>query len=132
MFETTHPVTWGDCDPAGILFYPNHFRFMDATFQAWLRSLGLDQAALRERLGAVGTGLLGADATFRAPLRDGDALRHELTVAGWERRTVRLAYRGFAGDALAVEGSETRGLFVPGGEGLRLAEIAPLRELLGA
>jgi acyl-CoA thioesterase FadM len=23
-------VTWGDCDPAGIIFYPNYFRWIDS------------------------------------------------------------------------------------------------------
>ena len=135
MFEATHAISFGDCDPAGILFYPHHFRLMDATFQDWLRSKGLDQASIRERLGSVGTGLLDADAAFRAPLSDGDALRHELTVAGWDARSLRLRYRGFVAGRLAVEGRETRGLFVRDPDragGLRLAPIAPLRTMLGA
>ena len=133
MFETSHAITFGDCDPAGILFYPHHFRLMDATFQLWLRARGLDQATIQRRLGAVGTGLLDADATFRAPLRDGDALRHEMEVADWGERTLRLAYRGFAGGRLAVEGRETRGLFVRDAQAdghLTLAPLAPLRALL--
>ena len=23
-------VTWGDCDPAGIIYYPTYFRWIDA------------------------------------------------------------------------------------------------------
>ena len=30
-------VEWGDCDPAGIIFYPTYYRWMDAA--SW-RSLG--------------------------------------------------------------------------------------------
>ena len=130
MFQHSHPITFGDCDPAGILFYPHHFRLMDATFQAWLRARGLDQAAIRERWGAVGTGLLDAGAAFRAPVTDGDVLRHEMTVEAWEARGVRLSYRGVSGDRLAVEGHETRGLFrrdpTRGGR-LTLSKIEPLR-----
>lgn len=132
-FETTHRIHFGDCDPAGILFYPNHFRLMDATFHAWLATRGLDQAGLRARLGAMGTGLLDAAAIFRAPVAPGCALRHELRVEGWERRTLRLAYRGLKGDRLVIEGRETRGLFLPDPSregGITLAEIAPLRALI--
>ena len=135
MFQTFHAITFGDCDPAGILFYPHHFRLMDATFQLWLRARELDQASIQRRLGAVGTGLLDADAAFRAPLRDGDVLRHEMEVAGWGERTLRLAYRGFANGGLAVEGRETRGLFVRDARRdgrLTLAPLAPLRALLDA
>ena len=133
MFETRHEIAFGDCDPAGILFYPNHFRLMDATFHRWLATAGLDQSSIRAETGAVGTGLLDAGATFRAPLSPGDTLRHELRVEAWGRRTLRLAYRGFLSGRLALEGHETRGLFVraPGREGhLTLADIAPLRDRL--
>ena len=130
MIEHSHLITFGDCDPAGILFYPHYFRFMDATFQAWLRGRGLDQETVRERWEAPGTGLLDAGATFRAPVADGDTLRHEMAVEAWEARSVRLSYRGLMGDRLAVEGHETRGLFhrdpARGGR-LTLAEIEPLR-----
>jgi 4-hydroxybenzoyl-CoA thioesterase len=134
MFETSHTITFGDCDPAGILFYPHHFRLMDATFQSWLRARGLGQASIQRRLGAVGTGLLDADATFRAPLEDGDVLRHEMEVADWGERTLRLAYRGLVNGRRAVEGRETRGLFVRDARRdgrLTLAPLAPLRALLG-
>ena len=126
-----HTVTFGDCDPAGILFYPNHYRFMDATFQAWLRSRGLSQAELCARLGAVGTGLLDATAAFRAPVHDGDQLVQAMTIRAWGERTFTVAYRGTVGDRLAVDGTETRGLFRREGERLRLSPLGPLRDLLG-
>lgn len=133
-FETEHPIAFGDCDPAGILFYPNHFRLMDASFHRWLASFGLDQAGLRERFGILGTGLLDAAATFRAPVAPGDLLRHELRVEAWTPRTLRLAYRGLVGDHLVIEGQETRGLFRPEPSrpgGIALGETGPLRALVG-
>ena len=135
LFEHVHAVSFGDCDPAGILFYPNHFRMMDATFQAWLRAGGLDQRTIQERFGAIGTGLIDAQATFRAPVVDGDALRHTLSPVEWGDRTLSLVYEGFVGDRRVVEGRETRGLFRrdPARAGrLTLTDLAPLRALLGA
>ena len=35
-------VHWGDCDPAGIIFYPTYFRWMDAAAWALLESVGYD------------------------------------------------------------------------------------------
>ena len=29
-------VHWGDCDPAGIIFYPTYFRWMDAATWAFM------------------------------------------------------------------------------------------------
>lgn len=34
-------ITFGDCDPAGIVFYPNAFRWMDAGFHTLLRPVGV-------------------------------------------------------------------------------------------
>jgi acyl-CoA thioesterase FadM len=31
-------VAWGDCDEAGIVFYPNDFYWFDSAFQALLRA----------------------------------------------------------------------------------------------
>ena len=29
-------LAWGECDPAGIIFYPNYYRFMDEAAWAML------------------------------------------------------------------------------------------------
>ncbi len=34
-------VGWGDCDPAGIVFYPNFYRWFDACSHALLTARGL-------------------------------------------------------------------------------------------
>lgn len=129
-FETEHPVTFGDCDPAGILFYPNHFRLMDATFQRWLASRGTSQRGVQERFGAVGTGLIEVEASFRRPVVDGDVLRHVLTIAEWNERTLAVTYAGVVAGREVVRGRELRGLFVREGSKLTLAPIGPLREAL--
>ena len=131
-FEMEHHVSFGDCDPAGILFYPHHFRFMDATFQGWLRARGTSQAAIRERFGAVGTGLIEAEGTFRGPVHDGDRLAHALTVAGWTARTLHVTYVARVGGRTVFEGRELRGLFRREGERLRLTALDDLRVLLEA
>ena len=70
---------WGDCDAAGIIFYPNYFRWFDECTQALLRSVGFDQRSLREEFGIVGTAAVDASARFTAPVSFGDVLaRHEL------------------------------------------------------
>jgi len=28
MFRTEFPIEWGDCDEAGIVFYPNYFYWL--------------------------------------------------------------------------------------------------------
>ena len=130
VHRATHAVSFGDCDAAGILFYPHHFRFMDATFQHWLRSRGTSQADLRERLEAVGTGLVDASGAFRGPVHDGDALSHEMRVEEWGERTFRLAYAASVEDRLVFEGRETRGLFRRVDGRLGLMPLTALRDIL--
>lgn len=130
MFSYTHRIFFGDCDPAGIMFYPHHFRLMDATFQAWLASLQLSQAVLREELNIVGTGLLDASASFRSPVRDGNAMAHLLTMETWRRKSFEVRYQGFVGDVCVIESKEVRGLFTHSEKGLVLSLTDPFRNLI--
>jgi acyl-CoA thioester hydrolase len=44
-------VYWEDTDAGGIVFYANYLKFMERARTEWLRSLGIEQRALRERTG---------------------------------------------------------------------------------
>lgn len=129
-FETTIDISFGDCDPAQLVFYPNYFAWFDRVYHAFLKSRGIDHGSLREKLGAAGTGLMEAGASFRAPATNGDRLTVKLAVHTWRDKTVRLAYEGRVGNRLVVEGFEIRGLFVRVDGALKAAPIAPLKALL--
>lgn len=62
-YETRFTIEWGDCDEAGIVFYPNYFYWLDCTFQRWLRSVGLSQRELRRRYGST-TPIIDVGASF--------------------------------------------------------------------
>ena len=48
-------IQWGDCDPAGIVFYPRYFEMFDASTAAlFARALGESKVRWRERYGIVG------------------------------------------------------------------------------
>ena len=108
-FETEFVIAWGDCDPAGIVFYPRYFYWFDTTFQRWLQSHDLSQAKLQQRYGILGTGLLDAQAQFRATARDGDQMIVRATIAAWHAKRFRVDYRCRRGEDLLAEGHETRG-----------------------
>jgi acyl-CoA thioester hydrolase len=48
---TTLPVRvyWEDTDAGGIVYHASYLRFMERARSEWLRELGVDQVALRER-----------------------------------------------------------------------------------
>ena len=48
-FEFPIRVYWEDTDAGGIVFYANYLKFFERARTEWLRSLGLEQRALRER-----------------------------------------------------------------------------------
>lgn len=131
MFHMRMIAEWGDCDPAGIVFYPRYFGWMDAGFQALLRARGLSQQTLRERFGTV-TPLVEVGASFRGPVRPGDALTVAIDVEAWEERRFRVSYAFDAGESVVAEGFEVRAWANLAADGtLRGARVDPIfRQLL--
>jgi len=128
-FHIDVPISFGDCDPAGIVFYPNYFRWFDRCFHALLGAHG-GHRALCEKLDARGIGLMEAGAGFTAPAGENDLMRLELRFEHWGEKSLRLAYLGRVGDRPVVKGHEVRGLFVMRDGRMRGGEMAPLREIL--
>jgi 4-hydroxybenzoyl-CoA thioesterase len=125
------PVSFGDCDPAGIVFYPNYFRWFDRCFHDLLQVRGGGHRALCARLGSAGLGLMDAGAMFRAPVREGETIRLELRVEHWGARSVRVGYAGRLDETLCVEGHELRGVFLMKDGRMTAGPTALLREALG-
>jgi 4-hydroxybenzoyl-CoA thioesterase len=131
VFSMDVQVSFGDCDPAGIVFYPNFFRWIDRCFHALLRDRLGGHAGLCRALGAQGLGLMEARMAFRSPAREGDRLALEITVIDWANKSFTLTYRAHVGARLVFEASETRGVFLPGEDGqLRAGEVAGLKARL--
>ena len=127
-------VNWGDCDAAGIIFYPNYFRWFDECTQALLRSVGVDQRSLREEFGIVGTAAVDANARFTAPVSYGDLLRATSFVERWGTSSFTVYHRlDQEAEVMAVEGREVRIWAKRGADGRLRAEPIPaaFRRLLG-
>lgn len=103
-------VSFGDCDPAGIAFYPNFFAWMDRTFHAWLLPMG-GHAAVCAAIDAMGIGVMNAEAQFRRPVRDGATLILTCTLREWGPKVLSLDYEGHVEEVLVMKGSEVRGVF---------------------
>jgi len=122
-------ISFGDCDPAGIVFYPNAFRWMDATFHNHLRAFG-GHSDICKSLGAMGLGLVDAAAQFRRPMHDGDRLELRLDMTGWTPRSVALSYQGTVDGKVTFTGHEVRCLFARTDAGIAATDISALRTLL--
>ena len=87
-------VQWGDCDPAGIIFYPTYFRWFDAATWAFFASVGY--GARRMRAEHLAMPLVAADCQFLSPAEPGD------------RCEVRSRIARFGGKSFVVEHDITR------------------------
>jgi 4-hydroxybenzoyl-CoA thioesterase len=91
VFKTSVTIEWGDCDEAGIVFYPNYFYWLDCAFQRLLRSHGLSQRELRNRYRAV-TPIVQAHCDFKAPARYDDVLDINVAIETDGERRFKVAY----------------------------------------
>lgn len=107
-FTEQRRIEWGDCDNAGVVFYPNYFRWMDAAFHALCASAGYDQRSLRSAFGVFGTPLIDAQARFLTPATFGQTLEIAVVVSRWGTTSMALAYRFIRSETTILEGSEAR------------------------
>jgi acyl-CoA thioesterase FadM len=130
LFDIDVQISFGHCDAAGIVFYPNYFRWFDRCFHTYLLERHGGHAALCRTLEARGIGLMHADADFRSPGLDGDLFTLEIAGIEWAARSLTVRYVGRKGDRILVEGYETRGIFAEREGRLTAAPTDALREIL--
>jgi len=111
MFKYSRPVhiEWGDCDPAGIVFYPRFFAIFDAsTATLFERALGMTKFEFLKAYNCAGIPLVDTRARFLIPAKYGDDVVVESTVKEFRRSSFDVEHRLIKGAELAVEGLETR------------------------
>jgi 4-hydroxybenzoyl-CoA thioesterase len=103
-------VEWGDCDPAGIVFYPRYFEWVDAsTHHLFEKATGLKKIRMLEKYDGAGLALLEARAVFKAASQYGDNLTIESRVTEFRRTVFLVEHRVTRADgALGLEAFETR------------------------
>ena len=88
MFTNTTrlEIQFGDCDPAGIVYYPNYFRFCDNATAALVfgRARHEPSATGSRHYGAAGIPMVDTGAQFIAPSTFGDVveIRTQITELG--------------------------------------------------
>ena len=116
-------VMFGDCDPAGIVFFPNFSKWMDASSLHFFMTCGVPPwRELVKTTGIIGTPLLEIHTRFVRPATYGDALQVRTSVETWSAKTFVQHHQVSKGDQLVCEGRETRAFCVHP-EGGRLQAI---------
>jgi 4-hydroxybenzoyl-CoA thioesterase len=100
-------IEWGDCDPAGIVFYTQYFKWFDAAAAALVAAAGFPRADLVGKQSIV-IPMVETRCRFLIPSRFDDELTLETTVTRFGRSSFDLQHRVLKDEVLAVECSETR------------------------
>jgi 4-hydroxybenzoyl-CoA thioesterase len=100
VFATQVTVRFGDCDPAGIVFYPRYFEMFNNLVEDWCaQALGMGFRELHLERG-LGLPTVHVETSFVAPSELGDVLRAELRVQkiGGASVTLQVRLAGPAGE----------------------------------
>jgi 4-hydroxybenzoyl-CoA thioesterase len=111
MFTRTTKVEiqFGDCDPAGIVYYPNYFRFFDNATAALLSAaFAMHKRNWLEHFGIAGIPMFDTGARFIKPSRFGDVvdIRSEITELG--RSSFSVKHTLLRDGEIAIEAHEKR------------------------
>ncbi len=108
-FTRTTRIEWGDCDPAGIIFYARYFDIFDISTTMMLeRALGMKKIEYLKAYGFLGHPLAETRARFVKPTRFGDEVAVETAVVACGRSSFKVEHRLTLAGAPAAEGFETR------------------------
>jgi 4-hydroxybenzoyl-CoA thioesterase len=102
-------VHFGDCDPAGIVFFPNFSRWMDQASLAFFMACGVPPwRELVKTRGIVGTPLLEINTRFLRAVTYGQTIEVHTCIEQWEAKTFRHRHRVLRDGELMCEGTEVR------------------------
>lgn len=106
-------VQFGDCDPAGIVFFPNFLRWMDEASLAFFMAQGIPPwRELVKTRGIVGTPLLEVHTRFFRTATYGERIEVHTTVDSWAAKTLTQRHVIKRGDVVLCEGTEIRAFVV--------------------
>ena len=107
-------VTFGDCDPAGIVFFPNFSRWMDSASLDFFMQCGVPPwRELVKTRGIVGTPMLEIHTKFLKSATYGETLTVTTHVEEWRAKVLVQIHRitrarADGGEDLICEGREVR------------------------
>ena len=110
MFANTRQISieWGDCDPAGIVFYPRYFAWFDACTAGLFAAVGLPKPQMIAKYNLLGIPMVDTRARFLVPSQFGDEVSIISSITEFRRSSFDIRHQLMRGETLAVEGFETR------------------------
>jgi 4-hydroxybenzoyl-CoA thioesterase len=106
-------IQFGDCDPAGIVFFPNYSKWMDAASLHFFMSMGVPPwREYEKQTGILGTPLVEINTKFKRPSTYGETLHIHTSIAEWRAKVFIQKHMVMRGDTLICEGLETRAFVI--------------------
>ncbi|WP_066067905.1 acyl-CoA thioesterase [Neobacillus soli] len=115
-------VNWGDTDKAGIVYYPNFFKWFDIAGHQFFRSCDLSPAKLEEERGII-VPLLDVQCTFEKALLYDDLITIHTQVEEMNRKTIKLRHVVYRDGKRVAYGYEVRGWVEQSAEGIKAVII---------
>ena len=102
-------IEWGDCDPAGIVFYPRYFALFDScTTGLFSQVLGMSKHKFIRHYQFAGYPMVDTRARFLKPTKFGDDVVIETKVTAFRRSSFDVQHHLTLEGELAVECTDTR------------------------
>jgi len=106
--KRTIRIEWGDCDPAGIVFFPRYFAYFDACTMSLFEAAGLKKQDLFAHYDFGGFPMVDVQAKFYIPSRFGDDVVFESAVTRGGKSSFDVHHKVHRPEGLALEGFEKR------------------------
>jgi YbgC/YbaW family acyl-CoA thioester hydrolase len=107
LFTLPVQLRWGECDPAGIIFYPNYFQWFDAA--AWNMFAEVGYHAKRMRAEHMAMPLVSAGCEFKHPAEQEDRAEVRSRIVRWGGKSFVIEHEVVRADGtLLAVGTETR------------------------
>jgi 4-hydroxybenzoyl-CoA thioesterase len=109
MYKTTYQykVKWGDTDAAGIVYFPNFYKWIDQATHELFYSLGFPVSKLFGEQ-KIGLPLLETHCEFKTPAFFEDCLDIVTTVVEVRNKVIRFTHEFFRNETLIASGYSVR------------------------
>lgn len=90
MFEYTTRVNFYNCDPAGIMFFAEAFKFAHSAYEVFLTSLSANKNYFNDD--KIALPIIKTNAEYFKPLKAGDEIKIMVSVTQLKEKSFELTY----------------------------------------
>jgi 4-hydroxybenzoyl-CoA thioesterase len=120
-------IEWGQCDPAGIVYYPQFLSMFDwNTMKLFQKALNMDKHEMLSKFKCGGIPVIKIETTFRSPCRFAETVDITSTVLKIGRTSCHIRHALSKGDELCVECMQVRVWVAPSPDDRLKIQPAPI------